>query len=138
MNLFLSLTTSMPQCGGEQVFSYMAFGANGSYICIWALILSYIGVVCYEACSFPTILQYIFPHRYKGYMYTSAGFDVYASWVAIGVIMAAFIVFINIRGTKQSAVMQTVFTLAIAGVGILLLAGAVYSGDAENRLTGDT
>ena len=129
---YAELTTSMPQCGGEQVFSYMAFGANGSYVCIWALILSYIGVVCYEACSFPTILQYIFPHLYKGYMYTIAGFDVYASWVAIGAIMAAFIVFINIRGTKQSAVMQTIFTLAIAGVGILLLAGAVYSGDVEN------
>lgn len=129
---YAELTTSMPQCGGEQVFSYMAFGANGSYVCIWALILSYIGVVCYEACSFPTILQYIFPHLYKGYMYTIAGFDVYASWVAIGAIMAAIIVFINIRGTKQSAVMQTIFTLAIAGVGILLLAGAVYSGDAEN------
>lgn len=129
---YAELTTAMPQCGGEQVFSYMAFGANGSYVCIWALILSYIGVVCYEACSFPTILQYIFPHLYRGYMYTIAGFDVYASWVAIGAIMAALIVFINIRGTKQSAVMQTVFTLAIAGVGILLLAGAVYSGDAEN------
>ena len=129
---YAELTTAMPQCGGEQVFSYMAFGANGSYICIWALILSYIGVVCYEACSFPTILQYIFPKLYKGYMYTIAGFDVYASWVAIGAIMAAVIVFINIRGTKQSAVMQTIFTLAIAGVGILLLAGAVYSGNAEN------
>ncbi len=129
---YAELTTSMPQCGGEQVFSFMAFGATGSFICIWALILSYIGVVCYEACSFPTILQYIFPHLYRGYMFTVAGFDVYASWVAIGAVMAAIIVYINIRGTKQSAVLQTVFTLAIALVGILLLAGAVYSGDVEN------
>lgn len=130
--VYAELTTAMPLCGGEQVFSYLAFGANGSYICIWALILSYIGVVCYEACSFPTILQYLFPSLYRGYMYTVAGFEVYASWVVIGAVMAAVIVVINILGTKQSAVMQTVFTLAIAGVGILLLAGSVYSGDVQN------
>ncbi len=126
---YAELTTSMPQCGGEHAFSYMAFGPLGSYVCTWALILSYIGVVCYEACSFPTILQYIFPKMYKWYMYTVAGFDVYASWVAVGALMAAFIVFVNIVGTKKSAVMQTVFTLAIAAVGLLLLGGAAYSGD---------
>jgi Amino acid transporters len=129
---YAELTTAMPKCGGEQVFSFMAFGPTGSYICIWALILSYLGVVCYEACSFPTILQYLFPQIYQGYMYTIAGYDVYASWVAVGALMAAFIVLINIRGTKKSAVMQTVFTLAIAGVGILLLAGSVVNGDAAN------
>ena len=129
---YAELTTAMPKCGGEQVFSFMAFGPTGSYVCIWALILSYMGVVCYEACSFPTILQYLFPQIYQGYMYTIAGYDVYASWVAIGALMAAFIVLINIRGTKKSAVMQTVFTLAIAGVGILLLAGSAVNGDVSN------
>ena len=129
---YAELTTSLPKCGGEHVFSFMALGSVGSYVCTWALILSYIGVVCYEACSFPTILQYIFPKLYKGYMYTIAGFDVYASWVAIGGGMAAIIVLVNIIGTKKSALMQTVFTLAIAAVGILLLAGSVYSGDIEN------
>ena len=129
---YAELTTSMPQCGGEHVFSYMAFGPVGSFVCTWTLILSYIGVVCYEACSFPTILQYIFPHLYTGYMYNVAGFDVYASWVAMGVIMSVIIVLVNIIGTKKSAVMQTVFTLAIAAVGILLLAGSVFTGEASN------
>ena len=129
---YAELTTSMPKCGGEQVFSFMAFGPIGSYLCIWALILSYMGVVCYEACSFPTIMQYLFPQIYKGYMYTIAGYDVYASWVAIGAVMAAIIMLINIHGTKKSAFMQTVFTLAIAAVGLLLLGGAVANGDIAN------
>ena len=129
---YAELTTSMPKCGGEHVFSFMAFGSIGSYICTWALILSYIGVVCYEACSFPTILQYIFPDLYSGYMYSIAGFDVYGSWVAIGAVMAVIIVVVNIIGTKKSAVMQTVFTIAIAAVGILLLAGSVFSGNISN------
>ena len=53
---YAELTTAMPKCGGEHVFSFKAFGPIGSYICTWAIILSYIGVVCYEAVSFPTIL----------------------------------------------------------------------------------
>lgn len=130
--VYAELTTAMPQCGGEHVFSFMAFGSLGSFVCTWALIFSYMGVVCYEVCSFPTILQYIFPNLYHGYMYTIEGFDVYASWVAIGAVMAAIIVIINIIGTKKSAILQTFFTVAIAAVGILLLGGSVYSGDLIN------
>lgn len=129
---YAELTTALPKCGGEHVFSFIAFGPTGSYICTWALILSYMGVVCYEVCSFPTILKYIFPKLYIGYMYTIAGYDVYASWVAVGVVMAIIIVIINIIGTKKSAIMQTIFTIAIATVGILLLAGSAFNGSVEN------
>ena len=75
---YAELTTAMPKCGGEQNFSYAAFGAAGSYICTWTLILSYIGVVCFEACSFATIMQYVVPGFLQEYLYTLAGYDVYA------------------------------------------------------------
>ena len=93
---YAELTTAMPKCGGEHVFSFRAFGPVGSFICTWAIILSYTGVVCYEAVSFPTIIQYLFPGYMKGYMYTVAGFDVYASWVAVGVALAVIIMVINV------------------------------------------
>lgn len=128
---YAELTTALPLCGGEHVFSFMAFGPVGSFICTWALILSYMGVVCYEACSFPTILQYLFPDMLKGYLYTVQGFDVYASWVAVGSIMSFLIMVINIIGIKKSAVMQTIFTVAIAAVGIILLAGSAFNGNME-------
>ena len=73
---YAELTTAMPKCGGEQNFSYAAFGPAGSYICTWALVLSYIGVVCFEACSFATIMQYVVPGILQGYLYTEAGFEV--------------------------------------------------------------
>ena len=58
---YAELTPAMPKVGGEHLFSYRAFGPTGSFICTWALILSYIGVVCFEAVSLPAIVQYIFP-----------------------------------------------------------------------------
>ena len=129
---YAELTTAMPKCGGEHVFSFKAFGPIGSYICTWAIILSYIGVVCYEAVSFPTILQYIFPNMLKGYMYTINGFDVYASWVAISIVMSVIVVVLNIIGTKKAAIFQKVLTIIIAAVGILLVIASSISGDIEN------
>lgn len=130
--IYAELTTAMPKCGGEHVFSYKAFGSIGSFICTWAIILSYVGVVCFEACSLPTIVQYILPGFLKGYMYTVAGFDIYATWVITAVICAAIITLVNIRGVKVAAIFQKVLTIAIAVVGSILVIAAVVTGDLEN------
>ena len=129
---YAELTTAMPKCGGEQNFSYAAFGPTGSYICTWALVLSYIGVVCFEACSFATIMQYVVPGFLQGYLYTVAGFDVYASWVAVAILASALIVYIQYIGTKKAAKLQNILTCIIAGVGLLLVAGSAVTGDMNN------
>ena len=131
---YAELTTAMPLVGGERVFSLKAFGPTGSFICTWFLILSYVGVVCFEACSLPTVLQYIFPGFMKGYLYTIAGFDVYATWLIVGFICALAILYTNIRGIKAAAVLQTVLTLIIAAVGIALVVASVFKGTPENIL----
>ena len=87
---YAELTAAMPQCGGEHVFSYKAMGPVGSFICTWAIILGYVSVVCFEACALPTIITYIYPGFLKGYLYTVAGFDIYASWLAVAMIVAFF------------------------------------------------
>lgn len=129
---YSELTTAMPKCGGEHVFSYKAFGPIGSFICTWAIILSYIGVVCFEACSLPTIIQYIFPDFLQGYMYTIAGFKVYFTWVLVAIISAIVITFINIQGVKVAAVFQTILTLIIAIIGIILVAMSAINGNVNN------
>lgn len=129
---YAELTTALPKCGGEHVFSYKAFGPVGSYICTWSVILSYIGVVCYEAVSFPTILQYLFPNIAKGYLYTIGGFDIYMTWLLVAIGMAILILFLNIIGTKKAAGFQKILTCVIAGVGILLVAGSAFSGNINN------
>jgi len=129
---YAELTSAMPQCGGELVFSYRALGKNGSYICTWMLLLAYIGVVAFEACALPTVISYIFPGFLKGYLYTVAGFDVYASWVAAGVVGAVFIMIINLLGTRASARLQTVFFALIAATGIALVAVSAVKGSPEN------
>lgn len=139
---YAELTTAMPKCGGEHVFSYKAFGSIGAYICTWSIILSYIGVVCYEAVSFPTILQYVFPEIARGYLYSVGGFDIYLTWLLIAIGMALLILFLNIIGMKKAARFQKILTCVIAAVGIALVAGSAYSGNVSNLqnqlLIGDT
>ena len=129
---YAELTAAMPQCGGEHVFSHRAMGVNGSFICTWGIILGYVGVACFEACAFPTILTYLWPGFLKGYLYTVAGFDIYASWLAVAVVLAFVIMLINILGAKTAAVLQTVLTVIIGGAGILLIVASVINGSVDN------
>lgn len=129
---YAELTTSIPQSGGIKVFSYLALGEKASFMCTWAIILSYISVVCFEVVSFPTVLQYIFPNFSIGRMYTILGADIYISWTLVSVIMALAVTVMNLVGTKTAARFQKIMTLAIAGVGVLLIAGAVFSGNVQN------
>lgn len=129
---YAELTAAMPQCGGEHVFSHRAMGATGSFICTWAIVLGYVSVACFEACAFPTIITYLWAGFLKGYLYTVAGFDVYASWLAVAIIVAFIIMMINIMGAKTAAILQTVLTCIIGGAGILLIVASVINGTVDN------
>ena len=122
----------MPKVGGEQVFSHKAFGPTGSFICTWALILSYIGVVCFEAVSLPTIIQYIFPSFSQGYLYTVAGSDVYVTGVAVASFFTIGIIVLNILGIKAASIFQTILTVVIAAVGFVLVVASAINGSPEN------
>ena len=129
---YAELTTAIPESGGAKVFSQRAFGPVGSFICTWSIILSYVGVVCFEACSLPTIIQYIFPGFLKGYLYTVVGFDIYLTWLLVAIFFAVLITLVNIKGVKAAARLQKVLTIVIAAVGIILVVISAVNGDAEN------
>ncbi len=129
---YAELTPAMPEVGGEHVFSYKAFGPTGSFICTWALILSYIGVVCFEAVSLPTIVQYIFPSFSQGYLYSVAGSDVYLTGIILASLCTIGIIVINILGIKAASIFQTVLTVAIAAVGVTLVIASAINGDSSN------
>lgn len=129
---YAELTAAMPRAGGEHVFSYKAFGPTGSYICTWALILSYIGVVCFEAVSLPSIIQSIFPSFNRVYLYSVAGSEVYLTGVVLAIAFNLLIIGINVVGIKVASRFQTILTLTILAVGIILVAASAVNGDVSN------
>lgn len=129
---YAELVSAMPKCGGEKIYCQRAFNSTVSFICTWALILGYVSVVCFESCTIPMIFSYIYPEFLQGYLYTVEGYDIYATWVISAVAIAAAITYINCRGVRTAARLQTLFTLIICASGVLLAAASLFSGDPAN------
>jgi amino acid transporter len=129
---YAELTAAMPKCGGEHVFSHRALGHNMSFVCTWAIVLGYVSVVAFEAVALPTVIEYLFPNYKQGFMYSVAGWDVYLTWVLVGMLASIAITVLNYFGVKPAALVQGVVTIMIALVGIAFLGGALTNGDSAN------
>ena len=129
---YAELCPAMPKCGGEQEFSMRALGFRWSFVCSWALTLSYLGVVAFEACSLPSVLSYIVPSIRQGALYSVAGMDIYAPFLIIGSGSAVFLTYVNYVGVKFASWVQQALSAGILIVGLLMVAAAVTDGQAAN------
>ena len=82
---YAELASAMPKVGGEHVYSYRALGHLPSFLCTWAIILGYLSVVAFEAVALPTVIEHLAPNYAVGHLWTIAGWEVKATWVAVGV-----------------------------------------------------
>jgi len=130
--LYAELAAAMPVAGGEHEYSLRALGRFGSFICTWAIVFVYVSVCAFEAVALPTVVEYWFPDYRAGFLWTIAGWDVYASWVAVGALGAVLVTVINYIGVKSSAVVQSTVTLVVLATGVMLMSGALFEGSAAN------
>jgi APA family basic amino acid/polyamine antiporter len=129
---YSELVSAMPKAGGEHNYAWRALGSRGAFVASWAIALGYVSVVAFEAVALPATLEYILPDYKIGYLWTVAEYDVYASWVAIGVIGAVAITVLNYLGIKPASIFQLIAVLFLFAVGLLLLFGTFIGGSAEN------
>lgn len=130
---YAELAAAMPLTGGEHIYSYRALGLHASFLCSWSILLGYLSVVTFEAVALPTVLEYLWPSYKTGYLWTIAGWDVYATWVLVGVIGAIAITWINIRGIKFSAFFQKLAVVLILLAGLLLFIGTLLYVPADSQ-----
>ncbi|MFG6177578.1 APC family permease [Halomonas sp. THAF12] len=127
---YAELASAMPQVGGEHVYSYRAMGHFASFLCTWAITLGYVSVVAFEAVALPTVVEHLFPDYAVGQLWTIAGWDVKATWVAVGVAGSLVMTWINYLGVRTAALVQKVVTLLILAVGVMFITGALFEGSA--------
>ncbi|MEC5209136.1 APA family basic amino acid/polyamine antiporter [Psychrobacter sp. PL15] len=121
---YAELAASMPITGGEHTYTHRALGVNVSFICSWSILFGYFSVVAFEAVALPTVVEYFIPNYNQGYLWTIAGWDVYATWVGVGMLGSVIVTWLNIRGMEVSAWFQKTAVIGILFVGILLFIGA--------------
>ena len=114
----------MPITGGEHTYTHRALGITVSFICSWSILFGYFSVVAFEAVALPTVVEYFIPNYNQGYLWTIAGWDVYATWVGVGMLGSIIVTWLNVRGMEVSAWFQKTAVLGILFVGILLFIGA--------------
>jgi amino acid transporter len=129
---YAELAAAMPKAGGEHVYSYRALGRNASFLCTWAILLAYASVVTFEAVALPTVVEYLIPDFSRGYLWTVAGWDVNATWVAVGAGAGVVMTAINVVGIKTAARLQMLVTVLILLAGVTLILGAAIAGDSGN------
>jgi amino acid transporter len=130
--LYAELASAMPVVGGEHEYSLRALGRLGSFVCTWAIVFVYVSVCAFEAVALPTVIEYWLPDYQAGFLWQVAGWDVYLSWVAVGVAGSAAVTFVNYIGVKSSAVVQTTVSMLILVAGAMLLSGALLKGSPDN------
>ena len=68
-----------PVAGGEFAYAYAGFGPTAAFICGWALALGYTCIIALNATAIALLTWFLLPGLFEwGYMYTIAGWDVYA------------------------------------------------------------
>jgi amino acid transporter len=129
---YAELVSAMPKAGGEHHYALRALGGRGAFVASWAMVLGYVSVAAFEAVALPHSMVNLFPDMLAGHLWTIADYDVYASWVAVGVLAAIGITALNYVGIRPAAVFQTVAVLFLLCAGAALVIGALKGGSADN------
>lgn len=112
-----------PVSGGEFVFTYLGFGRINAYICGWFVTLSYITSVALNASAIIVLFKFLYPNVVEiGYMYSIAGWDIYASQIILATIALIIFGFANVKGITLTGRMQFIFStilfLGAVGIGV--------------------
>jgi len=129
---YAELASAMPLVGGEHVYSYRALGHFASFVCTWSIVLGYVSVASFEAVALPTVFEQLFPGYAVGHLWTVAGWDVKATWVAVGVIGSIVMMAVNYLGISTAALLQKVVTGLILVAGVMFVTGSLFTGDSGN------
>lgn len=128
---YAELAAAIPETGGGFIFVQKAFSPPLAFLSGWSVLFGYVSVITFEAVALPTVIDYIIPFNHQVHLWQIQGSDVYLTWVAIGSLGSVILTSLNYFGIKPAAIMQTVFTLFIVGVGLLLVGGAGVNGHFE-------
>lgn len=129
---YAELVAAMPRAGGEHNYALRGLGSRGAFVASWAIALGYISVVAFEAVALPQTVLYLAPDMLVGRLWTVAGYDVYLTWVLVGVAGAVLITAINYVGIRPASLLQVVAVAFLIGVAFLLLTGSFVGGERAN------
>ena len=125
------MVRTFPVAGAEFAYAYRAAGRHHAVICGWFLALGYLSIVPLNATALAILGKFLAPELFaRGYLYTVAGFDVFAGEVGLAAFAVVLVGFQHSRGVQGVGRTQVVMTgllvaaVALVGIGALTGPGA--------------
>ena len=114
--------------GGEYTFTKKTFGHKNAYICGWFLGLSYLSIVPLNATALGLVSRKLLGGVLEvGYLYSVAGWDIYAGEIVLASLALIAFAFLSIKGISVAGWMQTVMALSLVASVFILLIGAMIN-----------
>ena len=127
------IIANFPVAGGEFAYKKKGFGRTASYICGWMLSLGYLSIVALNATALPVLASYLFPGVFsRGYLYTIAGYDVYAGEIALSLFFIILFGIMNYRGAKSVGNLQLAMVLIMCAAVLVSVAGTILTGSFDS------
>lgn len=124
------MIAKFPVAGGEFAYAYVGFGPTASYICGWMLSVGYFGIVALNATAVPVLFSILTPGLLKvGYLWTIAGWPVYAGEVAVSLALLWVLGFVNYRGVKSGGNLQLFLCALLCAAVVLIVLGTAVTGN---------
>ena len=110
------MVRAFPVAGAEFAYAYHACGRYHAYVCGWFLALGYLSIVPLNATALAVLGKFVAPQLFaRGYLYTVAGFEVFAGEILLGSAAIVGIGLFQIRGVRSVGHLQVGMTALLVG-----------------------
>jgi amino acid transporter len=121
---YAELTPMLPLAGGEVAYAYRASGTRKAFVVGWFLAFGYLSVSAFEAVSVGRVLGYLVPGLDRWPLWEIDGHTVYGAHLVLAAAFTGAITWVNYRGARYAARVQTVLTAAFVLVAaVFVVAG---------------
>ncbi len=126
------MVKTLPVAGGEFAYAYHTAGRYHAFICGWLLTLGYLCIVPLNASALPILGKFLAPSLFaRGYLYSVAGFDVYAGELVLASVAIVVIGYFQQRGVGATGRLQFLMTATLVTAVVLIGGDTLLSPEAR-------
>ena len=116
-----TMVANYPVAGGAFAYAFVGFGPTCAFICGWALVLGYLCIIALNATAIALLTRFLLPGVLEwGFMYSIAGWDIYAGELSMLCGVIILFGYINFKGVGFAGSLQVILAVALM-LGVLAI-----------------
>jgi amino acid transporter len=129
---YAELAARLPRAGGEFLYALEGLGRTPAFIVGWFITLFLVSLCAFEATALAWLVTELFPTAQGQPLYQILGEPVTTDALALGVVGAAAVCVLNLRGVRTSVAFQRIVTFTFIAVMLGLIVAGFVCGSSRN------